>query len=238
MYKLKKGQYLTIQAFMVEELGLTGNDLLVYAIIYGFSQDGESVFTGNRAYLATWCNCSERSIQRNLNSLMERGLIEQVCHSIDNRKVYYKAKRTSDNMSPVTFCHGASDNMSLGLVTFCENTSDNMSPVYIDNKNIIKQDNKKEREGIVVCDDTPSKKKFQKPTIEEITAYIEERGSVVDPIRFFNFYESNGWKVGKNPMKDWKAAVRTWEIRDKEDKKNAPKASRKPDEIPYMQKNT
>ena len=54
-------------------------------------------------------------------------------------------------------------------------------------------------------------KRFSKPTIEEIQAYCLERNNTVDPQRFFDYYESNGWKVGKNPMKDWKASVRTWE---------------------------
>ena len=48
-----------------------------------------------------------------------------------------------------------------------------------------------------------------------MTAYCKERGNNVDPAMFMSFYESNGWKVGKNPMKDWKACVRTWENRDK-----------------------
>ena len=49
------------------------------------------------------------------------------------------------------------------------------------------------------------------PTLYEVTEYCSERGNKVDPERWFDYYTSNGWKVGKNPMKDWKAAVRTWE---------------------------
>ena len=51
---------------------------------------------------------------------------------------------------------------------------------------------------------------MKKPTIAEIQAYIMEKGYDVDALHFFDYYESNGWRVGKNPMKDWKAAVRTW----------------------------
>ena len=57
-----------------------------------------------------------------------------------------------------------------------------------------------------------SKKKH--PTVEEVRAYCEERGNKVDPETFVDFYESKGWLIGKNPMKDWKAAVRTWERSD------------------------
>jgi len=52
---------------------------------------------------------------------------------------------------------------------------------------------------------------FQKPTLDEVLSYCKERNSGVDGHKFFNYYESNGWKVGKNTMKNWKAAVHTWE---------------------------
>ena len=55
---------------------------------------------------------------------------------------------------------------------------------------------------------------FIKPYPEEIKAYCIERKNFVDPKRFYDHYEANGWKVGKNSMKDWKAAVRTWEAGD------------------------
>lgn len=53
--------------------------------------------------------------------------------------------------------------------------------------------------------------RFTPPTLEEVKAYCSERGNHVDAERWFDYYTSNGWKVGKNQMKDWKAAVRTWE---------------------------
>lgn len=53
-------------------------------------------------------------------------------------------------------------------------------------------------------------KRFVKPTIEEIRAYIFEKGYTFDAEAFFAFYESNGWKVGRNPMKNWKMACTTW----------------------------
>ena len=60
--------------------------------------------------------------------------------------------------------------------------------------------------------DKPSQRKtFSPPTVEEVKKYIAERGSKVDAERFVDFYTANGWMVGKNKMKDWKAAVRTWE---------------------------
>ena len=58
------------------------------------------------------------------------------------------------------------------------------------------------------------KKNFVRPTVEEVRRYCEERHNGVNPEAFIDFYESKGWMVGKNHMKDWKAAVRTWERTD------------------------
>lgn len=59
------------------------------------------------------------------------------------------------------------------------------------------------------------KPKFVPPTLEEVVEYCKERGSKMDPEKFHNHYTANGWMVGnKNPMKDWKAAVRNWEKND------------------------
>ena len=58
--------------------------------------------------------------------------------------------------------------------------------------------------------------RFVPPTIEEVREYCKERGNNVDAQRFIDFYESKGWMIGKNRMKDWKAAVRTWEKRERE----------------------
>ena len=56
--------------------------------------------------------------------------------------------------------------------------------------------------------------RFTRPSVEEVAEYCRERGNSVDAEHFVDYYNANGWKVGKNPMKDWKAAVRNWEKRD------------------------
>lgn len=58
-------------------------------------------------------------------------------------------------------------------------------------------------------------KRFAPPSLDEVTQYCNERENGIDPQRFIDFYESKGWMIGKNKMKDWKAAVRSWESRDK-----------------------
>lgn len=64
--------------------------------------------------------------------------------------------------------------------------------------------------------------RFTPPTVYEISCYCLERNNGLDAETFFNFYQSKGWLVGKNKMKDWKAAVRTWESKQKEDKPQEP----------------
>ena len=59
-----------------------------------------------------------------------------------------------------------------------------------------------------------SSSRFRKPTVQEVADYCRARQNDVDAIAFVAFYESKGWMVGKNPMKDWQAAVRTWEQRN------------------------
>lgn len=58
------------------------------------------------------------------------------------------------------------------------------------------------------------KGRFVRPTVEEVKEYCLERGNGIDPVAFVDHYEAKGWKIGKSPMKDWKAAVRTWESRE------------------------
>ena len=70
-------------------------------------------------------------------------------------------------------------------------------------------------EGVAVTGNPP-RKRFVPPTVDQVKEYCLERGNTVDPQRFVDYYQSNGWKVGKNPMKDWKAAVRTWEQNNRE----------------------
>lgn len=60
-----------------------------------------------------------------------------------------------------------------------------------------------------------------RPTVEEVASYCRERGNRVDAERFVDFYASKGWKVGNQPMKDWKACVRTWERREDKPKQTS-----------------
>lgn len=74
-----------------------------------------------------------------------------------------------------------------------------------------KQKQLKQEQEVKLLEEKKPVKRFKAPTVEEVQAYCDERGNHVDAQRFVDFYEAKGWLVGKNKMKDWKAAVRTWE---------------------------
>ena len=181
MTKVDNRNFIAIQGWMVNDLGLKGNELLVYAIIHGFSQAEGQKFEGSLQYLADWTNSSKQGIQKNLKSLIDKGLIEKTSRTVQGNNIvaYYT---TELHGGYTTELHG-------GIQLSCTNNID---------KNID-------------IDNIGATKKMKKPTIEEIEAYCKERKNNVDPQKFFDYYESNGWKVGKNPMKDFKACIRTWE---------------------------
>ena len=77
------------------------------------------------------------------------------------------------------------------------------------NKNVKNEKNEKNYKEV-----GEKRKRFIPPTQEEVKSYCTERKNTVDPERFVDFYESKGWMVGKNKMKDWKAAVRSWEKKE------------------------
>lgn len=91
---VKNENYIHIPGFMVKDLKLKGNELLIYAIIYGFSQlDGNS-FNGNLQYLADWTNSTKQGVLKNLKSLMEKNLIvkETVSDGVLNKVSYHTTK--------------------------------------------------------------------------------------------------------------------------------------------------
>lgn len=72
---------------------------------------------------------------------------------------------------------------------------------------------------------TKPSKRFVPPTVDDVRDYCFDRGNNVDPQRFVDYYTSNGWMVGKNKMKDWKAAVRTWEQKENQSRPKAAKSA-------------
>lgn len=86
MAKIKNENFIAIQGFMVKELGLTGNELIAYALVYGFSQDDESEFKGSLNYVVEWLNCSRTTAFNLLNKLADDGFIKKTEKTINGVK--------------------------------------------------------------------------------------------------------------------------------------------------------
>lgn len=91
---MKADNFVVIQGWMITELDLKGNDLIVYAVIHGFSQTEKQKFTGSLQYLADWCNSTKAGIQKNLKNLIDKGLIvkENEVYKGTNKVAYYTTK--------------------------------------------------------------------------------------------------------------------------------------------------
>lgn len=180
------------------ELGLTGFSLAIYAIIASYSQKGKGCYYGGYSCLAEMAGCCRVTACRLVRRMTEDGLLESEDLVTKTGKV--KAIRI------VTKCyHPKQQNVTTPSNIL---SADSEADLILNNNNKIDNDISKDIRGKV----------FRKPTLSEVEDYIAVRGSDVDPEAFFAYYESNGWKVGGNPMKDWHAAVVTWEKRQKADK--------------------
>ena len=104
---------------------------------------------------------------------------------------------------------------------------------FVDSGKSIDNSNKDSRKDSSTNNNIYSAKpRFVPPTLEEVTAYCRERNNGISAESFIDYYTANGWKVGGNPMRDWKAAVRTWEARRKE--RPTHKAPRPAEERRYL----
>ena len=124
--------FITIQGWMRTELNLSGNDLLVYAIIYGITQDEESEFYGSQEYMAEWCGCTTRSIRNALDSLLTKGLLKIIDRPVGNT-VHYQALRTPVIEGVGTKFQGGRKIFPTGV----ENISDNNIEYSKEDKNTI-----------------------------------------------------------------------------------------------------
>ena len=103
-----------------------------------------------------------------------------------------------------------------------EQEKENFPPYPLYKEKEIDKENKKENTILIspVVNTETARAIFIPPTISEVKEYCEKRKNGINPEQFVNFYQSKGWMIGKNKMKDWKAAVRTWEIQNRKNNGN------------------
>ena len=99
--KINERNFVTLEGWMRTDLKLSGNELIVYAIIYGFSQNKQGTFTGSLQYLADWVGCSKRTVMRTLNRLVEEKFITKTETVLNNneKRVSYQVDRGCDKLS-------------------------------------------------------------------------------------------------------------------------------------------
>ena len=168
---MENTDFLNIQGWMINELNLKGNELIIYALIYGFTKDGVSEFRGSRQYMADWTNSSVRSVQNVVDSLVNKGMIEKNNHinkygslETSGYKAINVPKLSSEKNSLVEKkVHEGSEKSSSPLVKKVHEGSEKSSHNNIDNNisnNIvdIKEKNiKKESVNSVIAEYTENK---------------------------------------------------------------------------------
>lgn len=162
------------------------NELRLLLIISSLSAN-KGFCNATNTYFAEMFNESEETISRKINKLLEKGYLG----------IEYDKKGS-------TIIGRSLRLTKISTVTVDEN---------INGVNLIKINNNKERN--IIINNNISKEKKNKPTIEEIKEYCLERHNNINAETFYDFYESKNWMIGKNKMKDWKAAIRTWERNNK-----------------------
>lgn len=155
MSKIKDSNFVVVCGWMINDLNLSGAELMIFATIYGFSQDGESKFDGSIQYLADWANASKRHTMRCLSELEAKGYI------VKHEAMYHGIKMNSYEVSPNVM---GGDKMSSVPVTKCQGGDDKMSPNNID-------DNTTER----IEERETNKEKSDPVPYQEIVDYLNNR---------------------------------------------------------------
>ena len=157
-----------------------------------YAETGEEPCDDELSDIATYFDIYKKQIDAQREAASDKSKKQ----SENAKKRWHKDDMPND----ANACHGMPDNANA-----CQSMPNdaNDANININNK-------KKER----ISKDIPKKDAFRHPSLQEVTDYCAERRNAVNPSSFISYYDSVGWKVGKNPMKDWKAAVRTWEQRD------------------------
>lgn len=192
---IKDENYINIQGWMVNELKLKGNELLLYALIYGFSQTEGQVYNGGLQYLADWTNSTKQGVIKNLKSLVEKGYIVKKEEKVNSVKFceYYVTK-FNGVLNKVE--QGIKQSLTGGIKQSLPNNSNNNT-----NNNIIdiKESNIKEKskhkfgeyQRILLTDDEYSKlcneygEDYINDVIERIDEYVEQNNN---KNKYKNFY--------------------------------------------------
>lgn len=229
---MKDTNFITIQGWMRTKLGLVGNELLVYAIIYGFCQDGKSSFTGCAKYIADWVGITKDGTYLILKKLTSKGLILKNNKNVNGISLVDYSINYDMIVDPLPNKVDRGDEKSSvgGAENFQGGTEKSSYHNNIDNNNIDNIEREIERKPALANSAQP---KFIPPTYKEMIdyAHLMDDTAGVGGFRctramadeFWAYYTANGW-VNSNqfrtPILDWKAKFRQWVVREKKNNKD------------------
>ena len=224
--------YIKIDQWMIEELHLSGNELVMFALVYGH-RDG---YYGSLTTTAERIGVSRRLVAYVIKSLTGKGYLEEVeDDTLTNNRRRLQVVQNLHHLK-----EASSAKIAPQVVQKLHQSSAKFAPPYNNTKIILynnecdnahAHDSEKNIKGSAVEPDTPTPIHLQKkekrkvapkeksaaphlftpPTEAEVAAYIQEKGWQVNAAHWHAYYTANGWKVGRSPMKDWRAAVKTWQ---------------------------
>ena len=216
--KVLNENYVVIQGWMINDLKLKGNELIIFGIIYGFSQYEGQVYNGSLQYLADWTNTSKRTVLNSLQSLVEKGYIEKNEKFINGVKFceYYVKNFTG----VVKKFHGGGEKISLG-------GSEKISPnnISLDNTNNNNINNKKN-------------KKFLSPLVEfkNVLLTEEELNKLKNNVpKYQEKIEDLSIYLENNPKKKYTshyATILSWYRRDEKNKSNVSNSYKRKEIVP------
>jgi len=193
--KEKPSYYAIIPAVVRYDTDLTPNTKLMYGEITALANKNGYCNAGNE-YFAGLYEVHKMTISKWISQLRSKGYInvdliyKKGTKSIEERRIMINGIPISEKVD--TYKQNE-------IYPISEKTEDN-------NTSINTTSNNKEK----IYKKETTTKKFKKPTLEELKKYCKEKGYEIDCEYFIDYYESKGWVVGKSPMKDWEASVRTW----------------------------
>lgn len=168
---------------------LSPRAVLLYGLVLSLSQNG--FCWANNRFFAERLGVSKDRVSRIVSELAECGFV-RLSPDPDSgtRRIYPLVEKTT----------GVGENAN----TPCQKSQTAL--VENANQRIYSEQN---------IENTPTqRKRFQPPSVSEVADYCRERGNTINAEQFVDFYEARGWKLGRQTMRDWKAAVRTWERRE------------------------
>ena len=212
---IKDDNFFCVQGWMINKLQLKGNELLIFAIIFGFCQTEGQAYTASIQYLADWTNSTRQGVTKCLKSLMQKGLIRKEDYVVKGVKrcKYFaidsddfdKTKKeqqvsTSSEIDVQQSLQGCTTKFTGGVQQSLHNNIDNNIQDNIDDNISLPGDNAGRK-----------KKKFTAPGVDEVKAYIEANHYRVNAEKFVATYEAVDW-VNSNGQKIycWQAMVKLW----------------------------